>query len=62
MINYFDTGIVVKLKKCQFKNDKGDSIEYNQPVVVVDGVEFYLYPSKEKKDFFKHCLKKELGV
>lgn len=59
--NYINTNIALLLKESDFKKEDGTVIKYKQPLVVLDNVEFYLYPKTEKKELFKYILNKYLN-
>lgn len=51
---------ILKVRDKEFVNDKGEKVPYKEVFVSLDGEEFPLYPTKNKKELFKYCLKKEI--
>lgn len=59
--NIINTNLALLLKDSEFKKEDGQVIKYKQPLVILDNVEFFLFPSKDKKELFKYILNKYLS-
>ena len=59
--NIINTNVALLLMDSEFKKEDGQVIKYKQPLVILDNVEFFLFPSKEKKELFKYILNKYLS-